>query len=463
MSTRRFLATVAIASVALAGCAESEPPAEPSTNATAPATSAQPTEPSTSPEPTPLPEVDLPATPVGEMAQFVVDALNAPEDVAPADLEPRLSDAILAEMPAVELADVVNTMVRPMGPFRATGFTPVGTQAALEVSNESDMRLNVSISVDEDGLLNGLYFLPVTDVEPASDFDDVQARLESMPVDVAAIVTVDGETVVELNPDDVAPLASVFKLYVLLAVADAVAAGDIGWDDPLPLDDAARSFPAGERDGVARTVREVATDMIAASDNTSTDMLMLLVGRESVEDAVRAAGHSDPALMSPILRTRELFQIAWGDGGSRLAQWAEADEAARRSTLDELAEEALQIDAADVTGDAVWDDGADWFATPRDILAVHRALAAHPDPVVREILAVNAGQGMEFDTAAWPYIAFKGGNSVGVLTGSWRAESADGEVLEVVVLSRGPDAASTATAQAEFFGLVESVFRLAAE
>ena len=44
--------------------------------------------------------------------------------------------------------------------------------------------------------------------------------------------------------------------------------------------------------------------MIAISDNTATDHLIDLVGRDRVEAALTVFGHSDPAMTVPFLTTR---------------------------------------------------------------------------------------------------------------------------------------------------------------
>ena len=49
------------------------------------------------------------------------------------------------------------------------------------------------------------------------------------------------EKVAGTNTDESLPLASIFKLYVLLAVAEAVKAGTLHWDDPLTITEDAKA------------------------------------------------------------------------------------------------------------------------------------------------------------------------------------------------------------------------------
>src|SRR5690606_27330832 len=106
-----------------------------------------------------------------------------------------------------------------------------------------------------------------------------------------------GEAMLDIDSADAAPTASVFKMYVLYAVAQAIEAGTLTWSEQLEITDDVRSLPSGELQnepaGTLVTVREAAEKMIAISDNTATDMLIKRLGREQVEAAVAAAGHQN--------------------------------------------------------------------------------------------------------------------------------------------------------------------------
>ncbi|MDO5496063.1 MAG: serine hydrolase [bacterium] len=493
MYLRRALAALASATLLLTACAPaaepgvspSAPPTAATTAATtpAPATSApataEPTPtPSTSEDPAPsaTPAVDgtdgsaveIPETASGEMVRFLLGLLEGEEDLAPADLEGRLSPTLLAAISAPELAELMNTSIRPARPFTLTDYTGTESQAAATLASSLAPPFTMSISVDDAGLLDGIFFAPATPPrESATSIEEVAERLDALPLESRTLVTLTPaggtpEVLISHSPDDAAPLASIFKLYVLLAVAQAVQDGAISWDQELPVSEEDYSVPAGELEGRdSVTVREAATLMISISDNTATDLLMRLVGRDSVEAAVEASGHADPAAMQPFPTTRELFQLGWGEEGLA-EQWADADEAGRRTILEGLGTEAPPVEAIDLAGEPVWPEGVDWFASPEDIARLYEALDGAGDPAIREILTVNPGAGLEFDREAWPVIEFKGGSSVGVLTGAWRAERADGAVLLLITLGAQDAGPIDAADQAEFFGLVEDTFRIMA-
>lgn len=270
------------------------------------------------------------------------------------------------------------------------------------------------------------------------------------------------DPLLDVASEEAAPLGSAFKLYVLLALAQEIEAGRISWDDELTLDDTVRSLPSGELqdepNGTVVTVREVARKMIAISDNTATDMLIHLLGRERVERAVADAGHHEPSLLEPFLSTRELFQIGWGDDATLRERW-NADPGARRALVDEIAERTMEPGSVAVGGDPVWPEGLGWFASPRDLVRVHEALRALEDPAIDAILRENPG----IQVSGWESVAFKGGSSLGVLTGSWLVEDADGAAYAVVLQLSTADPAGLGAQEDAFTRFAQSAFSLLRE
>jgi len=266
---------------------------------------------------------------------------------------------------------------------------------------------------------------------------------------------------VEVSPETAAPVASVFKLYVLYALADAVARGDVSWDDTLTVTDRVRSLPSGELQdaptGTEVTVAEAAEKMIAISDNTATDMLIDHLGRERIERAVAETGHHDPAVLTPFLTTREMFRLGWGDP-DRLERWYAGDIDERREILAEMAGDDTELDELIVGGDPQWPKGADWFASARDIARVLAALDDHPDPQVWSILSAEPGVA----APGGAQLGFKGGSSLGVLTGTWTVRTEDGRSAYVVLLQSTDDPAGLAGEADEFFRLAESAVAISA-
>lgn len=293
--------------------------------------------------------------------------------------------------------------------------------------------------------------------ESAEGFEEIAERMEELPGRVEALVVEDGDVLLQRGRGEPAPLASVSKLYVLAALVEAVDAEDVEWMDELELTDELRSLPSGtlqdQADGYTTTVYDVAHRMVSISDNTGTDMLMALLGREAVEEAAEEFGHHDPELLRPFLSTRELFQLRWGV--PELGQdWADMDGASRLDVLDEVAEQELEITSEDTSRHDL-DDAIDWYATAEDVAAVIQGLAARAEdhPEVGEILTANPGLVDEVEDAWWDSLAFKGGGLPGVVTGTWHAQSEDGTERTVVLMLSTDDTENIADHRAELFSL----------
>lgn len=95
-------------------------------------------------------------------------------------------------------------------------------------------------------------------------------------------------------PDTALGIGSTFKLVILAELVRATNAGERTWDDQVTLNGA--PLPGGayaaSPAGTKVSIRELATKMISVSDNSATDILLALVGRERAEAIMpESAGH----------------------------------------------------------------------------------------------------------------------------------------------------------------------------
>ncbi|RJN32009.1 serine hydrolase [Nesterenkonia natronophila] len=294
-------------------------------------------------------------------------------------------------------------------------------------------------------------------VEPSEGFVEISERLSELPGHVEALVVEDGEVLLQSGQGEPAPLASVSKIYVLAALVEAIETGDVDWLDAMELTDELRSLPSGtlqdQPEGYTTTVYDVAHRMISLSDNTGTDMLMALLGRDAVEEAVIESGHHDPQLLQPFLSTRELFQLRWGvpELGEN---WEDLELADRQDVLEEVSEEDLEITSED-TSRHDRDEVIDWYATAEDVAEVTQALAAQAQDhaEVGEILTANPGLVELVQDEWWESLSFKGGGLPGVVTGTWHAQAEDGTGRTVVLLLNTDDTEDMPEHRDELFSL----------
>ena len=287
----------------------------------------------------------------------------------------------------------------------------------------------LEVSGADDPAITQLFAGPIPEDAEVADFADGVSQLnEAGTVRLATFETTGGscEVINEQGADEQMPLGSVFKLYVLGAVVTAVEAGELSWDDKVEVRDELDSIPSGitqnDEPGALLTVQEMATRMIEISDNTATDHLIDLVGREAVEQAVADYGHSQPERNRPFITTKEFTILKFGDDEGLVAQYIAADEAGKRAILEGLPTELPPVARVAAVTDPVEVESVEWFASPADVCRVLIDLAS--DPTAREVISQNPGipdEGGVFD-----FIGFKGGSEPGVLATSWIVETADG-------------------------------------
>ena len=386
--------------------------------------------------------------PLDRRAQDVVGWLRG--EIAPEDL---FTAQFLAQIPAETLAQMNSQLASQFG--AVLGVESVERQgplrARIAIRFERAIGSGTMVLADTgEARIAGLQlsdFTPV--IGDGADSDGDQSSAEAIAADLAALPgataawfgPLDGEPIFVYGDNDRQfALGSAFKLYVLGAVSEAVAEGRLRWDQVVPLGQA--SFPSGITqswpESAPMTVQSLATLMISISDNTATDTLLKLVGRERVEQFLRRTGHSAPERSLPFLTTRELFLLKTLDSGPA---YAEADVATRRAMLADLDGDGVtteQVVAA--LGEPKLVEQIEWFASMEDERKLLRALVALDDPVLFDILAVSP-QLSETQRAGWAYAGFKGGSEPGVLNLTWLLKDEAGQWHMLAASWLNPEAA----------------------
>jgi hypothetical protein len=320
----------------------------------------------------------------------------------------------------------------------ATGWAVIDTESSgstnvvvLIAPSAGEPVLRMLVNVDPDGHIDGLFFQPGEPPsldDPPETYDQAFERLAGLgTAGVLVAETTDGTCapVAEMLVGTDLPLGSMFKVYVLGALADAIESGDITWNDPVTLEEGRYSLPSGitqtEELGTGITVQELSQRMIEISDNTATDHLIALVGRSAVEAIQSEMGHDDPSRNIPFLTTRELFQLKLGEA-DQLDAFVEGDVEARRQLLDGLADEPLpELSSVRDWTEPVAVSSVEWFASPLDLCEAWIDLANRAARPGLEPLAdiVGTNPGLVDETGVWDQIWFKGGSEPGVLGTSW--------------------------------------------
>lgn len=288
---------------------------------------------------------------------------------------------------------------------------------------------------------------------------------------LAARVAPDGtcDPVHEVAASTARPTGSQFKLFVLGELADEITGGRISWDQVLTVDDATRSLGNGDGSlqvaatGTRVSVEEAATKMISISDNTATDMLIGLIGRDGVAAEARHwATDADDGANEPFLTTREMILLHYVPG---LADRYLATPPDRRAAFlaSSVAPLPLGAIAGGYTDQPRHIDTVEWFASPDDVCRTFAGLQDRADdPALAPLLAVLSREvaGIDLDPAAWPTVWYKGGSEPGVLTLGWLATTDAGDTFVVQAMASDPDAPLAADSITDLVALARQAFAL---
>ncbi|HWV38789.1 MAG TPA: serine hydrolase [Vulgatibacter sp.] len=376
----------------------------------------------------PLPEAEVPKTPAGERLAWFLEVLNERGgELTTDEVEAAFAPIFLEQIPASQMVAITRQVSRQVKRLSLASVREASPHSLVAIASSGEARLRISVAVAAKAphRFTGLQIGPARPEHPRPQtWEAVESDLAKLaPRTNLLAARIEGdrcEPLREVNADALLALGSTFKLYVLLAAADAASAGTLDWKSKLAVREEWKSLPSGvmqdEPAGGEFALEDVARQMISISDNTATDHLLRTVGREAVEAAMARTGHAAPQQNRPFLSTRELFLLKLGDEAGREAFLA-ADEAGRRALLAELASAPLPS----VSAAASWKkpraiDTLEWFASPADLcgamVALKEAGSAEGSPIFG-ILGQNPG--VRYDPERWAYVGFKGGSEPGVM------------------------------------------------
>ncbi len=358
-------------------------------------------------------------TPPGIRAQQTLDMLNSDWPIGPVGVR---------TLAAPDKVDSVETTMESLWwdrPFTLDGVDISASVATLHLTSSYGARQDIRIHTDDGGWVDRFDLdTRAPTINSWHDVDTVLSRTGARySYQAAKVGDSHCDPAAGTNTRESLPLASIFKLYVLHAVAGAIKDGTVSWDDQLTVTDKSRAVGSSGLElhaGAHVSVRTAAEKMIATSDNMATDLLIGRLGTHAIEEALATAGHHDPTSMTPFPTMYELFSVGWGQPDLR-SQWQHGSRQVRAQLLAEANSAPYHPDPTRAHAPAS-SYGAEWYGNAEDICRVHAALQA--DAVgkaapVRQILA--AVSGIQLDRNVWPYIGAKAGGLPGDLTFSWYA------------------------------------------
>ncbi len=310
----------------------------------------------------------------------------------------------LDQITLTQLDRVIDQVTGSLGAFQ--GVSPYGGSYLAEYEGGD---VPTTIALDDQGRIIGIFFQPPR--LRSSGLSEAIEGFKELPGQVSLIVLSNVGELAAIEPDLPLAVGSAFKLAVLAALETKVQLGELAWDDVVRLEESWRSIPSGVMQewpiGSPVTLHTLATNMISISDNTATDALISIVGREFIE-------MFSPRNV-PLLTTREASTLKNPQNSEALDRFRQADADGRRALLGELRN--LPLPGPDVFAGGPVALDIEWYLTTRELCGLMGAVRH------LELMGINPGL---TNPADWSRVAYKGGSEPGALNFTTWLEKEDG-------------------------------------
>ncbi|MDO7540976.1 serine hydrolase [Acinetobacter nosocomialis] len=324
----------------------------------------------------------------------------------------------------------------------------LGTLKSINVSNGSGTidfekgELPVSISLDQQGQISTLWF-SAPHFKTVSLDETVKGLHENAVGKTSLLVVVDNKPVIVENDKTPMAVGSTFKLLVLKAYEDAIKKGELKRETIVSLKEKNRSLPTGVLQnlpaGTPVNLELLAQLMIQISDNTATDSLIEVLKKPRIE-ALSPRN-------SPMLTTRELFQLIDSSNEQLRNKFKTGTKSARLEVLSEL--DKLPLPSVSSIGkSATWQD-AEWYMSANEICPLLESVQNAP--------ALNSSLNPLFKNLNWQKIGFKGGSEYGVINFSVIGNTQKGHKVCAVFTANGSEPQPESKLAILFTGLLQAV------
>ena len=324
----------------------------------------------------------------------------------------------------------------------------LGTLKSINVSNGSGTidfekgELPVSISLDQQGQISTLWF-SAPHFKIVSLDETVKGLHENAVGKTSLLVVVDNKPVIVENDKTPMAVGSTFKLLVLKAYEDAIKKGELKRETIVSLKEKNRSLPTGVLQnlpaGTPVNLELLAQLMIQISDNTATDSLIEVLKKPRIE-ALSPRN-------SPMLTTRELFQLIDSSNEQLRNKFKTGTKSARLEVLSEL--DKLPLPSVSSIGkSATWQD-AEWYMSANEICPLLESVQNAP--------ALNSSLNPLFKNLNWQKIGFKGGSEYGVINFSVIGNTQKGHKVCAVFTANGNEPQPESKLAILFTSLLQAV------
>jgi len=410
----------------------------------------------------------LPPGPASDQLNWFIDQLAA-DNTSIAEINQRFTPGFIQNVPATELQSFIDGL--RTGNFRnaeiidVVTVTPVTITAVIrnDEPNAVEGFLNITTlfggtgQIDQLSVANfggNVQFVNDQSLTLDQAADDFLSTGTDNSLLVARINSSNQcEAIVERQSGTPRTIASIFKVWVLGALAQAIEDGTISADAVIDLDPAQFALGGvinGNPAGTPFPIADLATLMIGISDNTATDHIHNLLPQTLLDSRVSAYGHATPELLLPLLSISQQFSLFFTFPLEIASSYVNGTESFQAQFLVDEIEPVGSVLGGPVFNNSLLVDAA-WMASPTDICNAYARLRAMPIGTEQfEIVdrAMSASVAQPDVRNTWDRVWYKGGSLSGsdsstplelrVLTHAWFLESAERGRFFVAALANNP-------------------------
>ena len=271
----------------------------------------------------------------------------------------------------------------------------------------------------------------------------------------------DDEDIFKFRENKRHSLGSVFKLYITAEIIRQVEEKKLSWNQEIAISNKLKSLPSGVmqnlKEGTKAPILEYAKKMISISDNTATDHLLHVVGKENVEEVMsKESLNSFLKDNSPFISTFDMFKTRAYFSAEDVNKYLNSNRESRLKMLDAVpASDHLKL----IKKLSSWKtpkfiEEIEWFASPRDICGLYQWMDNKNDKEFRNVIGINTPFVDLKTSKRWSYAGFKGGSEPGVLELSYLLEDKNGERYCFYIGQNNP---RKDIDQGKFYGLTEGI------
>lgn len=339
-----------------------------------------------------------PHLPIGQTntVQPISSATTSPTEIlSRLFTEPELqrewfADSFLAQISLGEISQITQGVLSSVGAYQSIEDVPNGFVLTFARGTVA-----THLALNPQGQITGILF--ETPQLIGLSLQDVVDEISALSGKTHLLATRNGVEIAAVNADEPLAVGSTFKLLILQELKAQITANQHKWTEVIPITEDLKSLPSGILQtwpaGSSLTLESLATLMISQSDNTATDHLLHLVGRQNLE--ARSSRNT------PFLTTREAFILKDPVNRSILRRWRRSSE--RRSFISPLA--ALPLPAVSIFNEGPQAIDVEWFMSARELCSAMNTVADLP------LMSINPGL---VNADNWQKVAYKGGSEPGV-------------------------------------------------